>query len=369
MELCGEGAMSNVVLVSTRYRRTLSSMGSELQTLTKEYFKPALEMGAKASFIGLFRGEDPTLKMFSTKRPVVLKIQRELIDEGRDFRQTTAGTELKRKMGELITMRNERIAQLKVSTREEKTFSGYLELESGMRLEEKEVQRLERGIAQMDSAPGEDSHEKDRDSVEEYIRMIRELEEGKQKAMRKVKGLRRELEEQERRTKEANVLSKENTAKMARYMEKMDREAKELRQALEEQRRRAREEADGFRKRIANMQSEFEEERNRSGESSEPASATYSLVPAHRPVALSKRQEYAPFFRPLTWQPFSWSSPRPIFTRLRQQTQQRTLRTGVRKMRAKLSKGRPGLAYRLSGQGTWLRRIFLLTTQASTGSR
>ena len=351
--------MGSVLLVSTQY--------PEMQTFTKEYFKPALEMGAKTSFIGLFRGEGPTLKMFSTKRPVVLKIQRELIDEGRDFRQTTAGTELKRKMGELITMRNERIAQLKVSMRE-KTLSGCVELESGMRLEEKEVQRLERGIAQMESAPGEDSHEKDRDSVEECNKMIRELEEGKQKAMREVKRLRRELEEQGRRAKEANALSKENTAKMARYMEKMDREAKELRQALEEQRRRAREEADGFRKRIANMQSEFEEERNRSGESSEPASATYSLVPAHRPVALSKRQEYAPFFRSLT-QPFSWSSPRQIFTRLRQPTQQCTLRTGVRKMRAKLSKGRPGLAYRLSGQGTWLRRIFLLTAQASTGSR
>ena len=313
MELCGEGAMSNVVLVSTRYSGTLSPMRSELRTFTKEYFKPALEMGAKASFIGLFRGEDPTLTMFSTKRPVVLKIQRELIDEGRDFRQTTAGTELKRKMGELITMRNERIAQLKVSMREEKTLSGCVELESGMRLEEKEVQRLERGIAQMESAPGEDSHEKDRDSVEECNRMIRELEEGKQKAMREVKRLRRELEEQERRAKEANSLSKENTAKMARYMEKMDREAKELRQALEEQRRRAREEADGFSKRVADMQSEFEEERNRSGESSE--SATYSLVPHSRPPCPNGRSsEYAPsFFFPLTWQPFSWSPPRPIF--------------------------------------------------------
>ena len=120
---------------------------------------------------------------------------------------------------------------------------------------------------------------------------IRELEEDKQKTLDGVKELHWEPEEQIKRAKEADGLSKKCMAEMIQSMEVMNREAKELRQALEQQRERAQE-ADGLRKCIADMQSKFEEEKNQSGES----------------------PEYSSLFHLLTWQPFNRSSPRPIFT-------------------------------------------------------
>ena len=290
MELCGGREMRNVLLVVNQHSEgTLLQIARQFYSGT-EYFKPALEMGAEESFLNVFQNANSTVKKFSIKWPVVLKIQRELIDEGRDFRQTGAGTELKRKMVELIAIRNERITNLEATQKQavaKQDRSLHRQLGRDKRIEEWAVQRLERGIAEMESTFGEDSREKEnrvvavgaeareveieerkepdrvsRESVEECNRVIRELEEGKQQAVGEVKELRRELEEQERRAKGVDALSKENTAKMARSMEKMDREAKELRQALDEQRVRAQE----AEKRIAEMQSKFEEERNRSGE-------------------------------------------------------------------------------------------------------
>ena len=164
MELCGEGAMSNVVLVITQRREALLSKDSRLQISTAEYFKPALEMGAEESFLNVFQNANSTVKKFSIEWPVVLKIQRELIDEGRDFRQTGAGTELKRKVVELITMMNERITNLEATQKQavaKQDRSLHRKMGRDKRMEEWAVQRLERGIAEMESTFGEDSREKE----------------------------------------------------------------------------------------------------------------------------------------------------------------------------------------------------------------
>ena len=92
------------------------------------------------------------------------------------------------------------------------------------------------------------------------------LEESMQEAMdKKVEELRRELEEQKRRAREEADGLRKRIAEMGR----------EHRQELEEQERRAREEADVLRNSIAEMQSKLEEHRHRSGE----ASATRSVPP------------------------------------------------------------------------------------------
>ena len=381
MELCGERAMSNVVLVVNQHKEGSFIEIARQQISGEKYFKPALEMGADASLINAFQNANSTLKKLSAKRPVVLRIQRELIDKGRDFRQTNAGTELTRKMGELITIRSEKIAQLRVSMKRQKSKLGYMELGSDKTLEEKAVQRLEGDMAEMQFTSGgnlcqecgiakgikvreakiDESKQKALDEVEE---LRWELEEQRRKAKEEADGLRKRIAEMQYKEKSREEMNKKmvvdsrakryelqrmaeveadgfkkRIAGMERTMENMDRKVKEYRRVLEEQKGRAQKEADELRERIAEMQSKSEEDRSRSGES--PKSATYFLPHLRLPCPGA--------FHPLTWQPFNRSSPRPIFTRLRRPTKQRTLRTGVRKMRAKLSKGGLALARRLSG--------------------
>ena len=92
--------------------------------------------------------------------------------------------------------------------------------------------------------------------VERHHSDIKKLEESMQKAMdKKVEELRQELEEETRRTREeANGLRK----RIAEMESKEESIRKETFQELEEQRRRAREEADMFKKQIADMQSKEE---------------------------------------------------------------------------------------------------------------
>ena len=93
---------------------------------------------------------------------------------------------------------------------------------------------------------------------------------------KRVEKLRREVEQERRRAREEADGLKKRIAEM----QLEERMRKETCQELEERERRAREEADGLRKRIAEMQSKLEEDRHTSGK----ASATYlnsRHIPSH----------------------------------------------------------------------------------------
>lgn len=100
------------------------------------------------------------------------------------------------------------------------------------------------------------------ESVEtDNIDDIRRPEESTKKAMKRVKALQRELEEQKRRVKEEADVFKKHIAEM-QYKQEVMREAmrksKEGRQKLEEQKTQAQEEADAFKKTIDKMRNEGE---------------------------------------------------------------------------------------------------------------
>jgi hypothetical protein len=162
----------------------LGETNRELE-LKKKYSRLAVESGARVSYIyNMPWSAQVILQRILAKVPVTLKIQRELIEEGRESRWTAAGEEL-----------------------------GRIEVEELRReLELEEADELRRCIAEMRS--GE--------------KVMREEIDARDKEFRRVQ------DESEMRWKEVGLL-KERIAEMVRYTEKMEREVQVYRQALEEQ--------------------------------------------------------------------------------------------------------------------------------------
>jgi len=97
-QLCGESTLKNVVIVTNMWGEVSKEIGEarEQELLTKDiFFKPALDKGAS-----LKRHENNPASAYKILRaiidnhPLLLQIQRELVDEKKDISQTSAGKEL-----------------------------------------------------------------------------------------------------------------------------------------------------------------------------------------------------------------------------------------------------------------------------------
>jgi hypothetical protein len=103
-ELCGETTLRNVILMTNMWGRVDPQQGAARERQLKDnYFKAAIDKGAQ------LRRHDNTpesaraiLREILKNQPLALKIQRELIDEGKDIGQTAAGTELNREIRKLV---------------------------------------------------------------------------------------------------------------------------------------------------------------------------------------------------------------------------------------------------------------------------
>ncbi|PSR78105.1 hypothetical protein PHLCEN_2v7569 [Hermanssonia centrifuga] len=107
--LCGEEAFGNVVIVTNMWDKVPPEVGAEREAEleTDQYlFKSILEKGGK-----MFRHNNtvPSAHMIllhlASKSPVVLRIQKELVDQSRSLAQTAVGVELNRQMSDVLDSR------------------------------------------------------------------------------------------------------------------------------------------------------------------------------------------------------------------------------------------------------------------------
>ncbi|KIP04290.1 hypothetical protein PHLGIDRAFT_109800 [Phlebiopsis gigantea 11061_1 CR5-6] len=112
-KLCGDETLRNVVIATTMWSEVTPERGAarELELRTDEIlFKPLIDRGAT-----MFRHENTLasahalLRHLADNRPAPLRIQRELVDEGKDITQTAAGVELDR---ELAVLRQKHLKEL-----------------------------------------------------------------------------------------------------------------------------------------------------------------------------------------------------------------------------------------------------------------
>lgn len=103
-KLCGDTALQNVVIVTNMWGEVTPDVGEarEEQLKTRDiFFKPALDKGAH------IRRHDNTstsaqaiIHCIAFNNPLVLCIQRELVDEQKDIAETAAGAALGRELHE-----------------------------------------------------------------------------------------------------------------------------------------------------------------------------------------------------------------------------------------------------------------------------
>jgi hypothetical protein len=125
-ELCGETSLKNVVLVTNMWEEVSHEVGEAREReLASAFLKPALDKGAQMiRHHNTEQSAHDVIRRIVNNHPVVLQIQRELVDEHKDIANTAAGEaintelteEIKRHEVALATMREEMMRTLEENT-------------------------------------------------------------------------------------------------------------------------------------------------------------------------------------------------------------------------------------------------------------
>ncbi|KAJ3516868.1 hypothetical protein NLJ89_g861 [Agrocybe chaxingu] len=229
-KVCGESTLKNVVIMTNMWGSIEQSIAEarEEELANEELcFKPVLEAGAKMlRHAGTRESAHDVLRhiLGSHGGPVVLDIQKELVDEHKDLENTAAGDACIDELAKEAERRHQEGMQ-KIQREMEEALKRKEE-EDRRRLEEETRKRREG--AERVEAEARRIAEEIRRQREEQERRIREKEE------RAREEARRAWEEHERRRKKL-----EWEVKCA--AERAERERQELRRRIEQERRRQRE--------------------------------------------------------------------------------------------------------------------------------
>ena len=155
-ELCGEAILKNVVLVTNMWGQVTMPEGTAREKeLQNNHFKFAITKGAT-----LLRYEDTPesareiLRTIVDMEPVVLKIQQELVDEGKELGQTGAWEALSKEVYEMMIRHKEEIMQLEKSVREatEKKYQDLCqELDEKRKMLQEETERFKGLVTGMEA--------------------------------------------------------------------------------------------------------------------------------------------------------------------------------------------------------------------------
>ena len=187
-ELCGEKTLKNVVLVTNMWGRVTPEDGeSREQQLRDKYFRAAIGKGAQlCRHTNTPKSAWEILRKILENKPVVLKIQEELIDEHKDIGQTRAGAELKREMLQAEERHKREIKELEMNMQKaakEKDEETRRECEEEKRRLEREREKLRKDSEEMKS-----KFEKARRKMEERMNArIKALQEEHAKEIARLK--------------------------------------------------------------------------------------------------------------------------------------------------------------------------------------
>ncbi|KAG2013087.1 TKL/TKL-ccin protein kinase [Coprinopsis cinerea AmutBmut pab1-1] len=223
--LCGKPALPNLIILTTMWDITDFSLAEarEHELASEEmFFKPALEKGARMMrhLGGVESGRNVVRQVVwnlerTGGRRVVLQIQREVVDEGKDVSDTAAAEELDRQMKEL--KEKQRVEKEKAKAEAEAAMRR--QEEEARKQRELEAQRIQEELARA---------EEERRRVEEDMRRQREelerrMREEEENRRREEERRRREFEERmealRRREEEENRRRHEEHERLQRELE------------------------------------------------------------------------------------------------------------------------------------------------------
>ena len=112
-ELCGDTTLRNVVLVTNMWGEVSLDVGESRENeLSSNFFKPVLDKGAQMiRHYNTAQSAHDIIRRIMINRPIVLQIQRELVDEHKDIIDTAAGEAVNQELNKQIRRHQ---AELKV---------------------------------------------------------------------------------------------------------------------------------------------------------------------------------------------------------------------------------------------------------------
>ncbi|KAF6753687.1 P-loop containing nucleoside triphosphate hydrolase protein [Ephemerocybe angulata] len=260
-KLCGEQTLRNVVIVTNMWSGVDPHLGEERErelATNDTFFKPALDKGTK-----MFRHTDSLESALSIiryilgNRPVVLQIQKELVDEKKDISQTAAVDELERQLQaakEAQRIETERLKRELEEAERAREEEARRQREAEARHRQEELDRIEAERKRAEEQRTREQREwEERMRVEEQERKAA-IERQQRELEAKIAEERRQREETERRRREAQARYERELAEMR----EREREAARRREAEAEAERQRQWE---YEDRMARERARIEEER------------------------------------------------------------------------------------------------------------
>jgi len=223
-ELCGDTSLKNVVLVTNMWDTVTPDVGeSREMELTNKFFKPALDKGAQmVRHQNTEQSAHNIIRMIMKNRPVVLQIQRELVDEKRNIINTAAGEAVNKELKEQIRKHQEerQVAQDQmVQASREKDERARQEMVEEIRRLREQVEKLKKDSKGMPS---------------NYSKAKRKMKGKLNKVEQEAKKEKGRIEAELKRLADLNRRRQEESNKSEEERARMEQEAQELRSRLDE---------------------------------------------------------------------------------------------------------------------------------------
>ena len=148
-ELCGDTTLKNVVLVTNMWSEVSLDIGEARENeLSSEFFKSVLDNGAQmARHHDTIQSAHDIIRGIMENHPVVLQIQRELVDERKDIVDTAAGEAVNKELNEQIRRHRAELEDLQkemAQALEKKDEQIRRELEEDRRKTEERVEKIKK---------------------------------------------------------------------------------------------------------------------------------------------------------------------------------------------------------------------------------
>ena len=218
-QLCGDTSLKNVVFVTNMWGTVPLDVGEAREMeLIHRFFKPALDKGAQMTrHQGTEQSAHDIVRMIMKNRPVVLQIQRELVDERKDIINTAAGEAVNEELNRQSRRHEDELKAAKdqmMQALKEKDEQVRQEMEEETRRLQEQIEKIKRESEGMASSYSEEKE-----------RMKGKLKEMQQEAKKERERVEAEysqlIADLDRRLREVAHISKDELAEMEQKIRKL----------------------------------------------------------------------------------------------------------------------------------------------------
>ncbi|KAF9781349.1 P-loop containing nucleoside triphosphate hydrolase protein [Thelephora terrestris] len=198
-QLCGDSTLKNVVFVTNMWGKVEDALGAAREKeLAEVYFRPALEKDAQlARHHNTPQSAHEIIRRIMQNNPAPLLIQRELVDEGKDIKQTSAGVAVNEELTKAMERHEAEMNALREDMRqalEEKDEWMRKELEEESRKLKTQVDKMRTEMANMATKYNEERMKTEQAMRRMQEQGVQERQKAYEEHMKQIEELRAELE-------------------------------------------------------------------------------------------------------------------------------------------------------------------------------